>query len=207
MPIRSIIDASTSTIDEEFHRFVGSDPNGTRVFVEVIYFPNHGGPNEYDFSIANAVQGDVGATICGGVPNSTAVGSKIDGSGSPVVADNDLVVNASDLPSKAFGFFSTSMAYGVNVNPGGSLGVLCLGGGPVGRYVGPGQILNSGALGSVSLAIDWSNMPVASTPVAQAGESWYFQFWHRDVVGGAAVSSFGAALRVRTEWRQGKDRP
>jgi hypothetical protein len=118
------------------------------------------------------------------------------GTGSAVVANNNLTLTASSLPNNAFGYFLTSMTQGLVPQPGGSLGVLCLGGN-IGRYVGPGQIQNSGGTGAISLLLDLTQTPTPTGPVAVAvGQTWNFQAWHRDSVGGAAVSNFTDGLQV-----------
>jgi hypothetical protein len=45
-----------------------------------------------------------------------------------------------------------------NVPQPGSLGVLCLGG-SIGRYVGPGQIQNTGGTGAFCLLLDLTQTP------------------------------------------------
>jgi hypothetical protein len=65
---------------------------------------------------------------------------------------------ADQLPLNSFGFFLTSLDRGSVAGPGGSQGTLCLGG-AIGRYVGPGQIQNSGTTGAVSLALNVNAMP------------------------------------------------
>ena len=80
--------------------------------------------------------------------------------------------------------------------PGGSQGVLCLGG-SIGRYVGPGQIKNTGAIGAFSLALDLTQTPTPIGFVAiAAGETWHFTTWHRDAVGGVATSNFTNGLSI-----------
>jgi hypothetical protein len=94
------------------------------------------------------------------------------------------------LPTNAFGFFLASRAQGFTQSPGSSQGNLCLGG-AIGRYVGPGQIQSSGPLGRISLAIDNTQVPQPSGAVSvQPGETWNFQLWHRDSVGGSVTSNF-----------------
>ncbi len=140
----------------------------------------------------------VGTSYCTpAVPNSTGAAAMISGSGSTVVALNNLVLTSSRLPLNSFGFFLTSRDQG-NVFPvNNSQGRLCLGG-FIGRYVGQGQILNSGATGSFALAIDLTTMPQPFGNVAaQHGETWNFQCWFRDaVVGGGATSNFSDGLGV-----------
>ena len=124
------------------------------------------------------------------VPNSTGSSARITATGSNVRANNDLTLQAQQLPNNAFGFFLTSRTQGTVNQPGGSQGVLCLSGG-IGRYVGPGQIKNSGATGSFSLQLNLATMPTPTGPVsAQVGETWNFTTWYRDAVGGQATSNF-----------------
>lgn len=55
---------------------------------------------------------------------------------------------------------------------GGSLGNLCLNGG-IGRYVALGQLKNSGATGSFSLALDLTQTPTPMGLVSvAAGQTW-----------------------------------
>ncbi len=72
--------------------------------------------------------------------------------------EEQLTLNAGSLPNNAFGFFLTSGTAGFVANPGGSMGNLCLSG-AIGRYVGQGQIKNSGATGAFSLGIDLTQTP------------------------------------------------
>ena len=130
------------------------------------------------------------------VPNSTGSSGRITATGSDVAAMNDVTLAASDLPNNAFGFFLTSLTQGMVAQPGGSLGVLCLGGG-IGRYVGPGQIQNSGSTGGFQYTIDLTQHPTPTGFVqVQAGQTWNFQCWHRDSIAGAAVSNFSDAVSL-----------
>jgi len=130
------------------------------------------------------------------VANSTGAPAEIGASGTASVAANDLTLTASALPLNSFGFLLTSRNQGSVSQPGGSQGVLCLGG-QIGRYVGPGQIRNSGATGMYSLQVNLTQTPTPQGPVAvSAGETWNFQWWYRDAVGGAATSNFTDGLSV-----------
>jgi len=138
-----------------------------------------------------------GTNYCGpAVPNSTGASGTIRGTGSNVVLNNDLGLVAENLPNNAFGYFLNSMTQAFIPQPGNSVGVLCLGG-AIGRYVGPGQVQNSGLTGSFTLALDLTQTPTPTGFVSiAAGETWNFQAWHRDSVGGVAVSNFTDALSV-----------
>ncbi len=138
----------------------------------------------------------VGTPFCMANPNSTGLTGAISASGSANVAANDLTLRGSDLPLNAFGFFLVSDTQGFIANPGGSEGNLCLGG-SIGRYVGAGQIQNSGATGEISLLIDNQLIPSPTGlfPV-MVGDVLNFQAWHRDSNMGAAVSNFTNGLEV-----------
>lgn len=102
-------------------------------------------------------------------------------------------VRCVDLPPNSAGYLLASTA-AINVNmPGGSLGRLCLGGS--GRYVNAVQ--SSGASGTFSTMVTPMNIPQPTGFVSAApGETWLFQYWHRDSVGGVAVSNFSNAARL-----------
>lgn len=149
----------------------------------------------YVFAITAA--GPVGAVYCApGVANSSGSSGTIQATGTATVASNQLTLVAGSMPSHSFGYFLTSRAQGHVPQAGGSTGVLCLGG-AIGRYVGPGQVLNSGAAGVLQLALDLQRTPTPTGTVAVLpGETWYFQAWHRDAVGGVATSNFTHGLAV-----------
>ncbi len=133
---------------------------------------------------------------CVAAMNSTGGVGAISTSGSFVAANNDLTLNVSGLPTNAFGFFITSQTQVFVMGPGGSQGNLCVGG-SVGRYVGPGQIQNSGSSGAFSLALDLTQTPTPNGFVSVvSGETWNFQAWFRDVVGGTSTSNFTNGFSV-----------
>ncbi|MEM6672060.1 MAG: hypothetical protein AAF726_04410 [Planctomycetota bacterium] len=69
--------------------------------------------------------------------------------------------------------------------------------GSIGRYVGAGQIKNSGAQGAIELDLDLGMTPQPTGFVSiAAGESWNFQAWFRDSVGGMATSNFSDGLEI-----------
>jgi hypothetical protein len=138
----------------------------------------------------------LGVNYCTANPNSTGASASMSAAGSAAVVDNDVVLTASSLPLNAFGFFITSLTQGFVANPGGSSGNLCLGG-SIGRYVGPGQIQNSGTTGAISVTLDLTQHPTPAGFVAvQPGQTWHFTAWHRDAVGGAATSNFADGLSI-----------
>jgi len=138
----------------------------------------------------------LGTNYCTANNNSTGTTGLMTATGSAVVANNNLTLSATRLSLNSFGFFLTSRTQGFVANPGGSSGNLCVGG-AIGRFVGPGQIKNSGTTGGINLAINVNAMPTPVGPVAAvAGETWNFQAWHRDSVAGNPTSNFTNGLAL-----------
>lgn len=152
-------------------------------------------PRPAGFADIGAFERDPGGPIpdCPPVANSTGAAGAIASSGTTSLAANDFVIEASSLPQSAFGFFLTSRDFG-SVLPGNSVGRLCLSG-AIGRFVGPGQILDSGAAGAFALPLDLGQHPTPTGLVpVQPGETWFFQAWHRDAVMGMPTSNFTAGM-------------
>lgn len=147
----------------------------------------------YELQLAARVAG------CPAAPNSTGTVALLAASGSFTAADNSLRLIATALPENAPGFFLASRASGFTPNPGGSDGNLCLSG-AIGRFVGPGQVGDSGAEGRIELDVDLLQVPQPTGFVsAQAGDTWAFQCWYRDANSGATASnlSIGAMVTFR----------
>ena len=165
--------------------------NTTGACARVVLKVEHWAPDvtsecqNYDLDLAGAAPhgtcsgGGLGTAYCDPAnSNSTGQPALISASGSAVAADNDVLLSAAQLPASQFGYFVNAQAQGL-VQPPGSQGNLCLSGG-IGRY--NAFVLNSGATGEFSLQLDLTNTPTPGGPVSvQAGESWYFQAWYRDV--------------------------
>jgi hypothetical protein len=83
---------------------------------------------------------------CTAVANSTGAPAVMGAGGSSSIPANDLVLQTTNMPLNSFGYYLTSQTQGFIANPGGSQGNLCVAG-SIGRYVGPGQIQNSGGDG------------------------------------------------------------
>lgn len=89
-----------------------------------------------------------------------------------------------------------SRTQALTANPGGCRGTLCLEG-QFGRYVGPGQVQNSGAAGRIMLALDLTAIPSPTGFVAaQAGETWSFQAWYRDSSPTGVTSDFSNGHKI-----------
>ena len=130
----------------------------------------------------------IGTPYCVAIPNSTGMVGSLAAYGQSAVSANDVLLEATDLPLNAFGFYITSQTQGFTFPTPGA-GNLCIAG-SIGRYVGSGQIKNSGPAGVISLQLDLAMIPTPTGFVAAAaGETWNFQCWHRDVFQGGLVGS------------------
>ncbi|MCP5020767.1 MAG: hypothetical protein GY930_03230 [bacterium] len=137
--------------------------------------------------------GTFGAVYCSPAAiNSTGLPAVMDAIGSVVAADNDLSLSVSQMPPNQFGYFLSGRAAGFVPNPGGSQGILCLGG-ALGRFNAGNQIRFSGPFGYFMLPVDLTQMPTNPLQPVLAGETWTFQCWYRDANPGN-TSNFSDAM-------------
>ncbi|MBL4770599.1 MAG: hypothetical protein JKY61_05545 [Planctomycetes bacterium] len=134
-----------------------------------------------------------GVNYCQANVNSTGAAAVLSGSGSSSLLANNLILTTTSMPSNSFSFFIVGSASAFVPNPGGSQGNLCVGGSPA-RYLGT---VNSGSAGQVQLNVNLLAIPrLTGTVAALVGETWYFQNWYRDSIGGQAVSNFSDGYSV-----------
>ena len=102
-------------------------------------------------------------------------------------------VNCVDVPFNQFGYLLVSQIPMIINMPGGSMGRLCLGG--AGRYTA--NVQSSGNSGTFVTSVDPLALPQpAGTVSAAPGETWFFQYWHRDFVAGSPTSNFSNAAGI-----------
>jgi len=104
---------------------------------------------------------------------------------------------AANLPASVFALSIVSRTQGFVANPGGSSGNLCLSG-TIGRYFG-GAILQTSGAGTLLESGSLDLMPIPPNGVAvQPGDTWYFQYWHRDIISGLGIptSNYTDGVRV-----------
>lgn len=130
----------------------------------------------------NLAEGDGAICELFASTNSTGLRARISQLGSRDVAANDMQLRVDHLPPGSFGIFLVSTVPSSLPIISGPGYPLCLGG-SVGRFVGPGQILQAGNAGTVQMPIDLTRLPQGAGFVAgAAGESWGFQYWYRDAL-------------------------
>lgn len=135
-----------------------------------------------------ALTASLGVRGCAGqTPNSTGVASTLHLVGSDVASDNALTLAVVDLPPSSFGLALNSDTAAFVPMAGGGQGTLCLGG-SIGRHVT--HVSSASAVGHVAVPIDLTALPRgAQSIVAMAGQTYAFQWWHRDV-NPSATSNF-----------------
>lgn len=136
----------------------------------------------------------VGTTGCLAQANGSGQGASLSAHGSTSLTANDLTLwTQSTLPSR-FGMFFVGRNPGLVQNPGGSFGDLCLTG-PIGRF--SFSISNSGPFGELFQEVDLTQIPLpVGSAVGQVGETWHFQTWFRDQVGGQNGTNFSSSLSL-----------
>ena len=136
------------------------------------------------------------APLCTAVPNGIGERSVTFVVGSASAQANNNTLWTVNMPSFSFSFYFTGTSAAFVIAPGGSIGNLCVGG-PIGRFVGPGQIMHSGSAGSVRLPIDLTQQPTPTGLVTvQSGQQWYYQAWFRDITPTGPASNFSEACSV-----------
>ena len=178
--------------DNERIIWTNTGTTARNLILEVFVFVS-GSCSNYDLDI-DIAGGGLGTNYCLAVPNSTGVIGLISAAGTTSMAMNDLRLSAKQLPQNTFGFFLNSLNQSFVTNPGGSDGNLCLGG-AVGRY--SLMIQNSGGGGRIAITLDLTDMPQPMGSVsASAGQTWFFQAWHRDTNASGATSNFTNGIMI-----------
>lgn len=134
------------------------------------------------------------SSFCAATNNSTGSPAVISTTGSLDVSQNNFGLSCSQLPASTIGVFvmSDQSAAAAPPNPG-SMGNLCLGGA---RAVFSGNILSTGSAGSVSMPVDLTNLPLGGGSAAAPGETYFFQFWFRDIAPAGASNNLSDGVEV-----------
>lgn len=132
-------------------------------------------------------------TSCTSNANSTGVPGVLTASGFSNAAANSLTLSVSDLPGNVFaqGLVSRNSGSGQVLE-----GLLCLGGN-IGRYFTSGGLFLTDASGQGSFSPNLTQTPQGAGFVSiMPGETWYFQVFYRDVVGGVQTANLSSAVEI-----------
>jgi hypothetical protein len=140
------------------------------------------------------VTADIGISECGSLANSSGRPARLTAHGSPFLSEAEVTLWGRDLPPFSAALFITSETAGFTAHPAGSFGNLCLSA-PIGRYVH--DVANSGPYGEAVLEIDPLSLPSPTgAMIPMTGETWRFQLWFRDNLGGQIGSHFSDAVAI-----------
>ncbi|MDG1049917.1 MAG: hypothetical protein P8R46_06895 [Planctomycetota bacterium] len=143
-----------------------------------------------DYSVGASTE--VGVNFCSAVLNSSGLAAHMFGTGSNLISSNDFTLNAEGLPNNSSGYFFVSQGSVFVPSVGSSSGNLCIGGGPVGRFLA--DVANTGSGTTISVLTDLTSLPQPTGPVAVLpGDSYNFQYWFRDL---GSTNNFSDALSV-----------
>jgi hypothetical protein len=203
----SVFDGPSEVFGQDYYAGSGSVPSGAthvvtlpaggvlgdRVRVQLNGF-NNTGTGYLHMREVEVLADEVGAPFCNPAnPTSLGAPAEIHAYGSDVAGGNPLAIVASGLPSSTVGYFLCSRTTG-SAMPPASQGVLCLGGN-IGRISVP--VLVVGPHGrAFGRFVDTLAIPGNPPTAASAGQTWYFQAWFRDSIGGSATSNFTDAVAI-----------
>lgn len=131
------------------------------------------------------IDATVGTNYCSQQLNSTGQVGRMGATGSVFVEANDLTLTAENLSLNQFGIFivGDASAFGVTGGP-----MLCIGG-TIGRFQRPGEVVMTGSNGRMSLPVDLTSIPLGPNTVSiLAGDTWYFEAWHREPQGTTSLT-------------------
>lgn len=123
-------------------------------------------------------------------PNSSGAIATITSTGSGLLAANDTVLMAAQMPVSSFGYFLVANEPNFVPAMSGSPGAICIGG-VIGRLNRNSvEIFQSDASGSASVPFDVNDVPTPMGSVMLSpGDRRYFQAWFRDPVAFSALSN------------------
>ncbi|QDV04944.1 hypothetical protein Poly30_04390 [Planctomycetes bacterium Poly30] len=140
----------------------------------------------------------IGDLVCVGTPNSTGFGGTLSASGSPVVTSNSLALEVACCPAGVLGLVLTSSSYGGQVQTVSlGEGSLCIANFRLARF----PVLMTDQNGAATQVVDLTAIPtnLFGATAALPGDTFYFQYWHRDAAVGAPTSNLSSALSVLFE--------
>lgn len=134
----------------------------------------------------------IGVNYCTATVNSSGQSASIHATGSEALADNSVTLVTTDMPANQVGFYLMSKTQGFVPLFNGSAGNLCLSG-QILRLQGP-QPMHADSCGVMSFSLDTTDLP--GNTVFQPGETWNFQLWFRDIVGGNSTTNTSDGVAI-----------
>ncbi|HXR43447.1 MAG TPA: hypothetical protein VN759_01485, partial [Pseudolysinimonas sp.] len=136
----------------------------------------------------------IGTSYCSANLNSSGQTAAIAALGSTSVADDFLRVQTTHTAVDQLGLFMMSQNQGFVPFFNGSQGNLCVSA-PIVRLTNtPGSVSSSGPQGLLNLRVGLTTLPAGLSILP--GQTWHFQSWFRDNVGGNSTSNTSDAVSV-----------
>ncbi len=201
-PILSLASSATSTNNESISWTNNSGSPKELVLEVIVRASSSGDCVGYDLVAGYTagscggppVPGPIGTNFCSPANGNSSGGpADISAFGFTAVSAQDVTLTTTSMPANQFGFYLVSEDVAFIPNPGGSAGILCLGG-DIGRY--QDFVQSSGAAGSISLAIDLTDIPTNPSQSVMVGQTFHFQTWFRDVILGTPTSNFSSGITI-----------
>ncbi len=181
--------AALSTTNNEVLTYRNTAAAAVEVWVEVMVFA--AGTQScapYELVVEGSGPAPFGSAFCAASPNSTGASSVLWFDRPPTVGDPALRYRVAPLPNQATGFLLLSR--GTSAEWAVAAGQLCLATTSLLRIqLAPA---NSRGVGHVSAPFPWSVVPTPILP----GDTWHFQYWHRDTTGAGPTANFSRGLSV-----------
>ncbi len=133
----------------------------------------------------------IGATICPGVPNSTGSSATLVAAGTTDASDSGTTLFATGIPANQMAMLIVGRGTAQEA-VFGSQGTLCLGGSEVARYL---PVAPAGPTGFFLKDVSHAGLPFGVPVSIQAGSTWNFQVWYRDM-NPDSTSNLSSALSV-----------
>jgi hypothetical protein len=188
-PNNGSLTAAVSATNNEALVYFNASTVAETFLVEVDYFSaGTQACNVYELTLTGTGPASFGVPFCDVVANSSGAPGVLYVTRAPIVQDPALRMKVAPLPLNSFGFLL--MSRGTFGGAPVSSGVLCLAPATLLRF--QQTLVNSGGVGAVSFAYPWHVAPAQIV----AGETWHFQYWHRDAVGGVAGANFSRGLSL-----------
>ncbi|MCP3916107.1 MAG: hypothetical protein GY711_11165 [bacterium] len=130
--------------------------------------------------------------MCTPIANSTGFPGTVSAIGSEVADQALVTILVGDVPAGQFGYLIAARTP-ANFMPAGSNGFVCVGPGGIGRYNGPGQVQQGPAF---QLAVGGQAVPTNPAMPILAGDTWYWQCWHRDTPAGGQQNNLTGAVGI-----------
>lgn len=193
-----VYDPATGTTSQFTNRTVELRPAPPNSISSIVSFgQDHDGELyivEQGGQIWKIVADCAATSYCNALPNSTGNTGFLSVTGSFSIATNNMVLSCNALPPFSAGIFFYG---GARASFPAGQGIVCVSSNATQPATRVAPVLMSDLLGGVSLAIDFTAPQQSMGPSAiLPGQTWNFQYWHRDTIGGQATWNYSNALSI-----------